>query len=235
MIKPIIQYLSHKILSFFNLTIISNEFLFKLPGEHRLKQIPQVGTIIDVGVSDSGTPFLYRQFPNAFYICIDPLHESEHPIKNYLFKGQACFLNVALGASEGTTTIQVSKKKSRTSLLKRSIEDANSRAVQQREIRVTTLDEIMRSKKHGVKKLIKPILLKIDTEGYEFECLKGSVSTLQQIDFIIIEVQLKNNFCNTYKPSEVFSFLATQGFELFQILRAGTSTADFLFSRSKIT
>jgi hypothetical protein len=47
-------------------------------------------------------------------------------------------------------------------------------------------------------KLSKDILLKIDTEGYEFNVLKGSLKNIHNFKYILIE----NQFSNMYKHSK---------------------------------
>ena len=57
----------------------------------QIKKLPEIDTLIDIGVGDKGTPDLYERFPNQKLILIDPLHESEKYAsknlshRNYIF------------------------------------------------------------------------------------------------------------------------------------------------------
>ena len=41
----------------------------------QLKKLPEIDTLIDIGVGDIGTPMLYERFPNQKLILVDPLDE----------------------------------------------------------------------------------------------------------------------------------------------------------------
>lgn len=60
-------------------------------------------------------------------------------------------------------------------------------------IKTKTLDQFFKNIK-----LSKDILLKIDTEGYEFNVLKGSLKNIKNFKYILIE----NQFSNMYKYSK---------------------------------
>jgi ribosomal protein L4 len=60
-------------------------------------------------------------------------------------------------------------------------------------IKTKTLDQFLKNIK-----LSKDILLKIDTEGYEFNVLKGSLKNIKNFKYILIE----NQFSNMYKYSK---------------------------------
>ena len=81
----------------------------------------------------------------------------------------------------------------------------------------------------------KNTLLKIDTEGYELEVLKGSEKLLKNIDYCIIEVRLEN--INTYNPSEIINFLYEKNFIFHKILKIyyakyGIDFIDVLFKKN---
>ena len=54
---------------------------------------------------------------------------------------------------------------------------------EKRNIKIKNLDQILKKKK-----LIKPILIKIDVQGYELEVLKGARQILSKVDYILLEV-----------------------------------------------
>ena len=73
------------------------------------------------------------------------------------------------------------------------------------EVNISTLDEILKNDHLNGKNL-----LKIDTEGFELEVLKGATKTLELINYLVLELRLEN--INTYNPSEIISFLYNKNF-----------------------
>ena len=65
------------------------EYFYKKTGLYidwdQLKKLPEIDTLVDIGVGDIGTPILYERFPKQKLILIDPLDEAENYIKNNLY------------------------------------------------------------------------------------------------------------------------------------------------------
>lgn len=72
-----------------------------------------------------------------------------------------------------------------------------------------------------------PFGLKIDTEGFEIEVLKGIKKHSKEIKFIICEASIKNRFVNGYRFSELIATLAANGFELFSVLNIPKRVSRF--------
>lgn len=194
------------------------------PGYHRLEKLPPIAMVIDVGVGPNGSPFLYKRFPHAFFVSIDPLEESGPIVARHIPESQSYFVNAAVGRSPGYVELDVSQTASRTSLYARTCHDDASHPVSTRRVTVRTLDDIMSDIK-----LQRPALLKIDTEGSELDCLTGGLVTLSAVDYIILELPLTDNFIGGYLLSDIVQLLARAGFEIFQVLKAGNNTLDALF------
>ncbi len=197
------------------------------PGYHRLDKLPPLSTIIDVGVGDEGSPFLYERFKDAFYISIDPVAESENAVKQHLKDAQSVFIEKALGSEIGVIELEVSNKTSRTSLYERTEYDSKSEITEKREVLIDTLDRVISDFK-----IKSPSLLKIDTEGGELEVLRSGKKTLKKIDYVVLELPLTKNFENSYTFSDAILAMRENGFEVFQILKAQNRTADVLFCKS---
>lgn len=197
------------------------------PGYHRLEKLPQLATIIDIGVGDEGSPFLYERFQDAFYISIDPVAESEEAVKKHLGSDQNVFIGKALGSEKGTIELEVSSKASRTSLLERTDYDDKSEITEKREVEIDTLDNVVSS--YDIKS---PSLLKIDVEGGELEVLKSGMETLKQVDYVVLEMPLTINFEGSYSFSDAVLFMKENDFEVFQILKAHNRNSDVLFCKS---
>jgi len=100
------------------------------------------------------------------------------------------------------------------------------------EVRSARLDELM-----SVSDLVRPVLLKLDVQGYELEAVKGAAGLMSSVDAVITEC----SFCELYPgqalADEVVAYFLGLGFRMrgvFSLVcdRAGRSVqADLLFSR----
>lgn len=190
-----------------------------------LKSLPlEANTIIDVGVR-TGTPQLYRGFPDAEFLLVDPQEEGESILKykpkNYRFR------NVALGASPGTAML--SDDGGRSSLLERTklTQRDTSRTYP---VEVTTLDDLL-----DEADMTPPYGIKIDTEGFEIEVLRGLRKHAQLVEFIICEVSVKHRFVGGYRFSDLVAEMKTIGQEFYTVMNPPILSPRFydcLFLRS---
>lgn len=189
-------------------------------------------TVIDVGV-DFGTPMIYDAFPDAKFILVDPVAESEQKVQIWKDKIDYDFHCCALGAKAGkidlhipSTTAKV--RHSRASVLEFS--DGNKdqfSTFETRVVPVKTLDTL-------TKKIKGPIGLKIDTEGFELEVIKGAKQTLKQTEFVIAEGSIKKRYIGGYRFSDLVAEMGKNGFEILEFLRPirlDASDCDVLFAR----
>jgi hypothetical protein len=63
-----------------------------------------------------------------------------------------------------------------------------------------------------------PFGIKIDTEGYELEVIRGAAETLRSTAFVIAEVTVSPRFHGSYSFPEFVSAMAAEGFSLCDIL-----------------
>jgi FkbM family methyltransferase len=80
--------------------------------------------------------------------------------------------------------------------------------------------------------------LNIDVQGYEYEVLKGSVETLNSIDYIICEInrdtpQKKLDYIGAVTIEKIIELLEPYGFILVEQDWAGISWGDGLFVKQK--
>lgn len=72
-------------------------------------------------------------------------------------------------------------------------------------------------------------LINIDVQGYELEVFKGSVNFLNNIDYIISEINRDEVYVNCTKINDLINFLKPYGFELVEQSWDGTTWGDGFF------
>jgi hypothetical protein len=104
------------------------------------------------------------------------------------------------------------------------------RATAPREVPLTTLDSLLAQREWKP-----PFGLKIDTEGYEREVVRGATRVLEQCEFVLAEVSVASRFEGDCSAAEFIALMRGAGLELVDLLDAarglGGSHADALFSR----
>jgi len=145
-------------------------------------------TVLDIGSNKGQFILLIEKLFNddKDIYSFEPINEILEKQKNFfLNKKNISFFNFALGEKSSKKILNITKRKDSSSFLEINniIKNSDYLTEEKREIEVKSLDELMKNKN-----LIKPILAKIDVQGYELEVLKGSKNFLKQIKYIIIEV-----------------------------------------------
>lgn len=179
-------------------------------------------TLIDIGVQ-RGTPELYQLFSDRKIVLVDPLPGVREALdQRYSGRLDYQFFSLALGAAPGTATLNImGDARGKTGIPARS-ELTASTITERHEVKVVTLDSLLAEHPTPA-----PFGLKIDTEGYELEVLRGAERTLADTEFVIAEVSIKKRFVNSYRFSEIVSFLGAHGFELIDILNFRPRTQKF--------
>ena len=181
-----------------------------------VSKLPPVKTLIDIGVGH-GTDFLYDAFPEADLLLVEPVEECKSDIDTILTHRKGKWIAAAAGAETGELEMQVD----RTDVKKSSFFDRTALTVQKnneietRKIKVKTLDDIVAEHKP-----LKPYGIKIDTEGYEIEALKGAKQALRNASFVITECSVKERFHGSYRFEELISFMNELDFCVEYIISA---------------
>ena len=178
-------------------------FLQQIVNRNKIK----ANEVIDVGVR-AGTPSLYRAFPKADFLLVDPQKGGDALLQEKPLKYE--FLNVGLGSSFGTAVLNEQGGKSsvldRTSVTAGKIEEKY-------EFEVVTLDSVINEKMHT-----SSIGIKIDTEGYELEVIKGLNDNVDRISFIIAEASVRKRFLDSYSFDEFIMAMKDRGFLFYTIV-----------------
>jgi len=185
-------------------------------------------TVIDVGAG-SGTPALYRAFPEAHHVLIEPLGEFEPALRERLAKWSGELLRTAVGESPGEATLYVnSRRPVMSSLLQTASGQPQAEGVtEHRRVSVTTVDALL--EEHSWQP---PFGLKIDTEGTEDMVVKGAGRLLEQTQFVIAEVWAVSPFEGGYTFGEFVSLMESLGFELRDVLevRRSRMTRELMYA-----
>lgn len=124
----------------------------------------------------------------------------------------------AVGAAPGSTTINIAKNSYSSSIL--PMLEAHSNAapesiyIGQIDTDVVTLDSIIDSYRHEGNR----IFLKIDTQGFEAEVLKGARNSLPGITAVQLELSIVPLYDGQELYPYFFDFFASHGFTLWSII-----------------
>jgi FkbM family methyltransferase len=182
------------------------------------------GTVIDIGVA-AGTPWLYDAFPKSKLVLIDPLPLSAPALADLRRKHDADVYRNALGAQAGELVLNYDEAAPSSSSLLSASQTIKqgweargvSRRIKQVTVPVMTLDDTISQVDYQA-----PFLIKIDTEGYELEVLKGADASLQKAEVVISEVAVMRRFEGSYEFAQLVRHLDERGFRLFDLLDVKT-------------
>lgn len=189
-------------------------------------------TVFDVGVG-YGTYELYQAFPEAKFFLIEPLKDYHTAIERIARDYDCKIYYKALGNKKGQQEINVDTNALHwSSFKKRSPLSETGNPLEKRQVEVTTLDTILKESLD----IAIPILIKIDTEGFELEVLEGAKELLQMTDTVIAEVSVAKRFEGSYHFEDVILFMKENGFRVFDFLNIrpvkrdpGTQFLDIVF------
>ena len=156
-----------------------------------LKKINSINTLVDIG-SNKGLFILLleRYFPDAKVYSFEPIKEILNKQKKFFkYKKDILFFNIGLGYKNVISNFYITNKTDSSSFLQ--INKNNN-----------TSDKVLIKKK-----LLKPILVKIDVQGYELEVLKGSKKMLNRIDYLLLEVSKNRMYKKQPLETEIIKYL----------------------------
>jgi FkbM family methyltransferase len=191
----------------------------------------EVDTVIDVGVAD-GTQDLYDKYPNAKYVFIEPNPIYQKYISEFLIPKYDAML-IPMAAGSKTERLMLSNNGLSSGLLPRQ----GFRGREEFAVDVGRLDDMLDDT--NVLSNANSILLKIDTEGFEYNVLQGAQRFLNSDKLKFIQIEVRINFVDTnYNPTDIFVFLNNYGFQFDEILKIsqrkdGISYIDIAFKRAK--
>lgn len=195
---------------------------------------PWFATVLDVGASRGQfATFARGIWPDARIVCFEPLQEASERIREVV-DGPVDVHVSAVGADTGTLTLNVSGRDDSSSLLpigRQATEFPGTAAAGSREVQVVTLEPFLDGD------VARPVLLKIDVQGFELEVLRGAGPGLDHVDEILCECSFVELYTGQALAAEVVAYLHGRGFELVNVagiaIAAGARQlqADLTFRR----
>lgn len=164
-------------------------------------------TVIDVGASDGRWTRECRSvFPSASYALFDALAEHEASLASLAASTPGVtYWHGALGSAPGRTRFNVHGHQS-------SVLTSSHFPGRPVEIEMRTLDSFIEPMR-----LLPPILLKADVQGYELEVLRGAPRCLEMTEVLLLEVSFRQMYEGCPLAHEVVSELGGRGYRIYDI------------------
>ena len=200
-----------------------------------IKSINQVNTLIDIGSNKGQFSSIMKSFfPNISIHSFEPQKDELEIQKKLLGNINIDYYEFALGSEEKTMEFNITKRKDSSSLLSPLLTNNNS-YLNKKKINVTVkkLDNVL-----DINSLKKPIIIKLDVQGFELRALMGSISFLEEVDYIISEVSFIDVYQDQVSSSELIRFLEAKNFIIkkrtnLSILNGKKFQEDILFVKKK--
>ena len=208
--------------------------LFGLLGFELVHKIPSMPTyevdrIIDVGVA-LGTKPLLKNYRNCFFILIEPHPQYHNFIENNILNNVKGKL-LKYGVGDKNEDLELLDNGLASGFFLRNDNLKRNKF----KVKVKKIDNLLDEVKFFDNS--NPTLLKIDTEGFELNVLKGATKLLssKMLKYVILELRI-SFIKNNYNPTDIFVFLNEYGFKFLRIdkvahRKKGVSYLDITFSK----
>jgi len=177
--------------------------------KHSMNFYPTV--CIDVGAA-SGTPSIYRLFPEAKHFAFEPLPSFIPALKKELATVEHEIFEMALMEEPGVMEITQPDNAFTASLMASPTNMGGGK--KKLDVEVSTLDLTLKGRLAGEK-----VLLKTDCQGGDLAVVKGGKEVLQLCDVVIMETSLYR-FWGSHHPDlyDIVAYMKSQGFVVYDIL-----------------
>lgn len=196
-------------------------------------------TLIDVGANIGQFSLLARTLhPAAVIHAFEPLRLMADRYERVFAGDLLTHLHrYAAGAEAATTEINVSNHPDSSSLLPISERQAQlfpgTQKVSVEQVRVERVDDVL-----PVDTIARPILVKLDVQGFELEALKGMPRLLARASWVYVEVSFMTLYEGQPLANDICAWLESNGFEMAGVYNPTFSDvgvniqADLLFARA---
>ena len=213
------------------------------------KRVSKIDNFIDIGAHKGESIELFtRNFIIKNVYSFEPSETNFNKLisnTNYLLKKKKInffFYNLGLGKKKQKLNLNISIDSSSSTL---NFLDKNSNYYQKKKnilgfskkdlilnkelVKIETLDFVM--KKKNFKKID---LIKIDTEGFEYDVLLGSVKLLKKTRMILFEHHFDNMIIKKYTFGKIHNFLISNNFKrIFKLKMPFRKTFEYIYANTK--
>ncbi len=168
-------------------------------------------TIVDVGAyHGEWTKEMQEVFPNSSFLMVEPMSEKANLLDEMANQsnGKIRFEQALLAAQANQEVVFHQGETASSVLAEHKDNDDFEKVTKQ----TTTLALLL--EKNQINKID---FLKIDTQGYELEILKGATEALKNTDVVLLEVSLLDIHQNVPLLHEVCNFMYQYGFVTYDI------------------
>lgn len=173
-----------------------------------------IDTIIDIGAhtGESASKFM-SMFPIASIYSFEPLRDCFQKLKELSRTSDRFFAyNKAIGSQLGTIQMNRSSFSPSSSILEMNTPHKDAfpftRDSTAEEVELSTLDFEAKNFPKSANTLVK-----IDTQGYELEVLRGASNYLHYVNILIIELSFARLYCDQPLFEDVYEYLTNRGFQ----------------------
>ncbi len=183
--------------------------------------------VFDVGAHHGESALLYNSlFNNGNIFSFEPFKESYKVLCNKVNKYDNIFtFNLALGNTIGNVNFHSNRFSATNSILPTHPDASQSwgnslETIKEVKVEISTIDNFI--ERNDIKKID---ILKIDTQGTEYDVIEGALQSIQQnkIRLIYLEIITKHIYQNQRFFDEILYLLRVNGFELFNIYNLSRS------------
>jgi len=190
------------------------------------KQQIRPKTVIDVGANVGQFAVASAKlFPGAYIHCFEPNPESVKELEKNIATLPNVYVHpIALGDRATDVQFHVNTYSPASSILSLGFAHKNAYPSAQEKsvitVKLSTLDDAL----SGLS-LRRPVMLKIDVQGYEAKTLTGAKKTLEQVDYVLVETSFKPMYEGDTVFGEISTIMADEGFVFARPI-------DFAFAHS---
>ncbi len=170
-------------------------------------------TIIDVGANEGQFALKMRKmFPEATIISFEPIPQVFEKLQDN-FKHDKNFISfcLGLGESESTTSFYLNKNSASSSVLPVKEHITHFESATEAEkiiININKLDTVL-----NINELKKPILIKLDVQGYEDKVIAGGTDVLKNASVLLTEVSFVQLYDGQMLFNEINHLLQNSGYK----------------------
>ncbi|MEM1116498.1 MAG: FkbM family methyltransferase [Bacteroidota bacterium] len=147
-------------------------------------------------------------FPEADVIAIEPLPDLVETLRQNLADATRTRVEAtALGSASGSLRFF----RTDYSLASSALRPLDAAGVTEVEVPVTRLDDLV-----DASALARPVLLKLDLQGYELEALRGAEAVLAVTDHVLLEVAFETAYEGEATFAHLDAFLRERGFQFLR-------------------